>query len=60
MDVNTSNYTDINAKVIDKWVEAGWEWSVPVSRDLFAAAKNGEWDVLLTPAKLVPNKVTAD
>ena len=22
------NYTDINAKAIDAWVENGWEWSV--------------------------------
>ena len=27
------NYTDINAKAIDKWVEKGWEWSIPVTHE---------------------------
>jgi len=48
------NYTDINAKTIDSWVENGWEWGIPISHDDFMRAKNGEWNVLLTPTKFVP------
>ena len=48
------DYTDVNARTIDKWVEAGWEWSVPVTREAYAAAKVGDWDVGLTPIKRVP------
>ena len=50
------NYTDINARAIDKWVDSGWEWSVPVSREEFTEAKNGKWDVLLTPTRFVPHE----
>ena len=48
------NYIDINSKAIDKWVEEGWEWGVPVTREDFAKAKRGVWSVLLTPKKPVP------
>jgi len=50
------NYTEINAKTIDRWVEGGWEWGTPISREIFSAAKNGSWDVLLTPTKPVPHE----
>ena len=29
------NYTDINSKTIDKWVEKGWEWGMPISREAY-------------------------
>jgi hypothetical protein len=48
------NYTDINAAVIDQWVEDGWEWGVPVSREQFRDALDGKWSMLLTPTKPVP------
>jgi len=47
-------YTEINAKTIDKWVEEGWEWGVPISHNQFVDALNGEWSMLLTPTKPVP------
>jgi hypothetical protein len=50
------HYTDINAKTIDGWVENGWEWGIPISHDDFVKAKNGEWNVLLTPTRFVPKK----
>lgn len=37
-----SNYTDYNSKIIDKWTESGWEWGVPISHDVFEAARQGE------------------
>ena len=48
------NYTDINAKVIDKWVENGWEWGTPVSAETCERARHGDWSVLLTPIRPVP------
>ncbi len=50
------NYQDINAKTIDRWVEEGWEWGKPVSHETFEKAKQGEWDVHLTPTKTVPHE----
>ena len=51
-------YTDINAIAIDKWVDAGWEWSVPISHEDYVTAKSGKWQdmprILLTPGKSVP------
>ena len=47
------DYTDINARAIDTWVDEGWEWSVPITREAFEEAKNGKWDVLLTPTLML-------
>lgn len=49
-------YTEINSKVIDKWIEDGWEWGQPISHETFEKAKNNEWSVLLTPTKAVPKE----
>lgn len=49
------NYQDINAQTIDRWVEEGWEWGIPITHEKFVAAQNGKWDVLLTPTKPVPH-----
>ena len=50
------DYQEINAKTIDAWVSAGWEWGKPVSHDTFIKALSGEWNVLLTPVKPVPHE----
>ena len=47
-------YTEINSKTIDRWIEDGWEWGVPISHEAFVSAKNGQWSMLLTPTKSVP------
>jgi SAM-dependent methyltransferase len=52
--MNEKTYTEINSGAIDKWVEGGWVWGIPVSTETFASAKNGVWDVLLTPQIPVP------
>ena len=49
------NYQDINARTIDRWIEAGWEWGTPISHEIYQAAQRGAWDVLLTPPKAVPH-----
>jgi len=50
----TKSYQQINSETVDRWVEDGWEWGIPVTREMFRAAQNGEWSVLLTPTKSVP------
>ncbi|SHI06820.1 Methyltransferase domain-containing protein [Sporobacter termitidis DSM 10068] len=49
-------YTDINARTIDAWVDRGWEWGRPVSREIFEKARRGDWSVVLTPNKPVPKE----
>ncbi|MDR2656197.1 MAG: class I SAM-dependent methyltransferase, partial [Oscillospiraceae bacterium] len=48
-------YTDINADTINRWVDGGWEWSVPITHEAYQSAKRGEWDVLLSSRKNVPH-----
>ena len=54
------NYQDINAATIDRWVEEGWLWGIPVSHETYENAKNGVWDVLLTPTIPVPHEWFGD
>lgn len=51
-----NNYTDINASVIDSWVEGGWEWGKSITHETFEKALRGEWGVYLTPTKTVPHE----
>ncbi len=52
---NTSeHYADINARVIDNWVENGWEWGQAIDHETYLKAKDGQWNVFLTPTKPVP------
>lgn len=50
------NYQDINARTIDRWVQEGWEWGKPIDHETYAAAREGCWDVVLTPTKPVPHQ----
>lgn len=54
------NYQDINARAIDRWVEAGWEWGKPIDHDAFVRAQGGVFQVLLTPTKPVPRSWMGD
>jgi SAM-dependent methyltransferase len=38
----------------DKQVEQGNRWTIPVGDDVIAAARQGEWEILLTPTKPGP------
>lgn len=51
---NRENYQEINAKTIGKWVEEGWKWGIPIDSDTFKKAKEGNWEILLTPNIPVP------
>jgi SAM-dependent methyltransferase len=48
------NIRDYNRSAWDKQVENGNPWTIPVSPEVIAAARNGEWSVLLTEHKAVP------
>lgn len=50
------DYTKINSETIDKWIDEGWEWSIPITHEAFLNAKNGDWNMLLTPTKYVPKE----
>lgn len=50
------NYTDLNSAAVDRWVEEGWEWGVPISHEEYLRAASGDWSVLLTPTKSVPRE----
>lgn len=45
---------DYNRQAWDKAVERGSEWTVPVDPAVIAAARRGEWSIILTPEKPVP------
>ena len=49
------SYTDINANTIDRWIDEGWQWGQPITHEEYVKAKNGIWDVVLTPTKPVPH-----
>ena len=54
------DYQDINAKTINGWIKDGWEWGIPISHETFTAAKNGDWNIHLTPTKNVPHDWIGD
>ena len=54
------DYQEINAKTIDRWVSEGWEWGKPISHEEFVKARQGHWDVHLTPTKKVPHRWSGD
>jgi SAM-dependent methyltransferase len=51
---------DHNRAAWDRLVEAGNEWTVAASPEAIAAARRGEWQVLLTPTRPVPREWFGD
>jgi SAM-dependent methyltransferase len=47
---------DYNRKAWDAQVARGNRWTVPVSADEIAAARRGDWRIVLTPTKPVPRE----
>ncbi|MFM8320881.1 MAG: class I SAM-dependent methyltransferase [Chloroflexota bacterium] len=45
---------EYNRKAWDREVETGNPWTVPVSSEVTAAARRGEWSIVLTPTIPVP------
>ena len=54
--MNSDRYTDINSATIDRWIAEGWCWGMPISHDVYQKALAGEWGVLLTSSKTVPQE----
>jgi SAM-dependent methyltransferase len=47
---------EYNRRAWDRQVEEGDRWTVPVGPDVIAAARRGDWNILLTPTKPVPRE----
>ena len=45
---------DYNRRAWDRNVEKLDKWTIPVSPEVVAAARKGEWSILLTPTRTVP------
>jgi len=43
-----------NRSAWDQQVKTGNEWTVPVSPETIQAARQGEWEIVLTPTRVVP------
>ncbi len=48
------NVADYNRKAWDEQVKRGNRWTQPVSAEITARARQGEWQIVLTPMKPVP------
>ncbi len=48
------NVSDYNRRAWDSQVERGNRWTRPVSSEVIARARSGEWQIVLTPIKPVP------
>lgn len=47
-------YIEENSKIWDKRAENNDKWSVPVSSEIISQAREGIWNIVLTPVKSVP------
>lgn len=45
---------EYNRRAWDKAVERASEWTIPVGPEVIAAARQGEWSIVLTPTKPIP------
>lgn len=48
------NISDYNSKIWDRRVEKHNQWTVPVDPNTIQRAKNGDWEIVVTPTKPVP------
>ena len=54
------DYQDINAEMIDRWIDEGWKWGIPISHEEYLKALEGDWNVFLTPTRYVPKEWFGD
>ena len=54
------NILEQNSKAWDKYSAENIEWSTPVSRSEIQRARKGDWEVILTPLKVVPREWFGD
>lgn len=48
------NYQEMNAQTINEWVKDGWTWGQPIDHATFVNAQRGQWSLVLTPLKSMP------
>lgn len=51
---SASDICAYNSRAWDRAVERQSEWTLPVAPDVIAAARQGNWQIVLTPTKAVP------
>lgn len=56
MEISLDEVGEYNRRAWDQQVDLGGEWTKPVSREAIAAARRGDWDIVLTPLKPVPRE----
>lgn len=54
------DYQKLNAEIISRWCREGWEWGQAITHETYNKAKEGEWEVYLTPTKAVPKEWFGD
>ena len=52
--VPADSYTDFNARIIDQWIDDGWQWGTPISHERYEGALAGDWSMVLTSTREVP------
>lgn len=50
------DYTKYNSKIIDQWVNEGWEWGRPIGHEEYVAAQKGDFKMVLTPNRAIPDE----
>ena len=53
-------YQELNAEIINKWCQEGWEWGQPITHEIYENAKKGLWGVYLTLMKSAPKEWFGD
>jgi SAM-dependent methyltransferase len=49
-----ASYQDENVAALTRWIKEGWEWGKPIDHETYLKAKQGCFDMVLTPTKPVP------
>ena len=52
--IDPQDILSYNRRAWDRQVERGNPWTVPVSPEVIARARRGDWSIVLTPTKPVP------
>lgn len=48
-------YQEKNIQTIERWIEEGWRWGIPIDHETFERAKQGDFQMLLTPTRPIPH-----
>ena len=53
-------YQEKNIQTIERWIEEGWRWGIPIDHATFERAKRGDFEMLLTPTRPIPHAWLGD